>query len=221
MANRRYTQFFNTLHHYPVLLDCNFIVDAANGNGLGIRSLKSPGVQSVYMNTSAPLAGSGNPNPAAGEIVVKLADNYNGYFGGWSGFVGPAGASTTSAKANVINIITVLGTATTAQWVAAGLPIGVTPKVGVAFIGANASVIGGSAQTAIALAVGSNIDHIEVVGNSNLSISNAGIQSGLNGGGSIFYLRCLKNGVLTAPSNGTGIGLTFYMSNTRIEVDGA
>lgn len=36
----------------PVLIDCNFIVDSTNGNGLGIRSLKGQGVANVYMNTT-------------------------------------------------------------------------------------------------------------------------------------------------------------------------
>jgi len=35
----------------PVTIDCNFVVDSTNGNGLGIRSLKGSGVQAVYMNT--------------------------------------------------------------------------------------------------------------------------------------------------------------------------
>lgn len=216
MANRRFIQFFKTLHNEPVLLDCNFIVDVANGNGLGLRSLKGPGVAAVYMHTSAPLAGSGNPNPAAGEIVVKLQDNYNRVFSGFNSINGPVGASTTSSKANVINIITVLGTATLAQWLAVGLPAGVVPAVGVAFIGSTAAVIGGSAQTAVALAAGSGITNIESVGDGNLSISPQGASVALAGGGSIFYLRCLKNAVLTAPTDGSVISLAFYLSNTRI-----
>ena len=42
----------------PVLVDCNFIVDATNGNGLGIRSLKGQGVRNVYMATSASFTGT-------------------------------------------------------------------------------------------------------------------------------------------------------------------
>src|SRR5580698_1169620 len=50
-------------------IDCNFIVDSSNGNGLGIRSLKGSGCASVYMHTSATPA-AGNPNPASGYILV-------------------------------------------------------------------------------------------------------------------------------------------------------
>src|ERR1700733_3340333 len=42
----------------PVLIDCNFIVDSTNGNGLGQRSLKGQGVRQVYMATSASITGT-------------------------------------------------------------------------------------------------------------------------------------------------------------------
>ncbi len=42
----------------PVYIDCNFIVDAANGNGYGNRTLKGQGVKAVYMNSSASLTGT-------------------------------------------------------------------------------------------------------------------------------------------------------------------
>jgi hypothetical protein len=42
----------------PVLIDCNFIVDSANGNGYGNRTLKGQGVKAVYMNTSAAITGT-------------------------------------------------------------------------------------------------------------------------------------------------------------------
>lgn len=74
----------------PVLIDCNFIVDSTNGNGLGIRSLKGSGVQNVFMHTSAtPGLGANNylnPNPAAGYAMIQLNNNYNRYCGGFYGF---------------------------------------------------------------------------------------------------------------------------------------
>ena len=53
MSNRRGTQFFRTLHKEPWIVDCNFIVDPANGSGKGVRSLKGAGIQSVHMNSTA------------------------------------------------------------------------------------------------------------------------------------------------------------------------
>ena len=83
-------------HVTPVLVDCNFVVDPTNGNGLGIRNLKGQGVQNVFMHTSA-TPGKGpngllNPNPASGLIMIQFADNFTRYYGGFSGFVSPVGA---------------------------------------------------------------------------------------------------------------------------------
>lgn len=47
----------------PILVDCNFVVDSTNGNGLGIRNLKGPVVKNVFMYTSA-VPARGNPNPS-------------------------------------------------------------------------------------------------------------------------------------------------------------
>ena len=80
----------------PVLIDCNFVVDPANGNGLGIRSLKGQGVRNVFMHTSAtPGSNRGylNPNPAVGYAYVQLDSNYNRYLGGFSGFASPTSGS--------------------------------------------------------------------------------------------------------------------------------
>jgi Ice-binding-like len=69
MANRNYASGgkIYSMHVKPVLVDCNFVVDSTNGNGLGIRSLKGPLVANVFMHTTAtPGRSNGvlNPNPA-------------------------------------------------------------------------------------------------------------------------------------------------------------
>lgn len=70
----------------PVNLDLNFIVDAANANGLGVRSVKGQGVENVFMHTSqTPGRGPNNylnPNPAVGMALIQLAYNYNELKGG-------------------------------------------------------------------------------------------------------------------------------------------
>ncbi len=215
MANRWFTQFFYTLHKKPVLLDCNFIVDSSNANGLGIRSLKGPGISSVYMHTSATPA-AGNPNPAAGYILVKLQDSYNRYFGGGSGQVTPvSGTPLTTTVANVPNVIVSLGTATLAQWQAVGLPIGITPAVGVAFIATSAALIGGSAAVEVVATAGSGIDHIEVVGDTNLTLRPLGVT-----GGGYVILRCMLSNATATPADGTVIGLSFYLSSSFIQQQG-
>lgn len=221
MANRNYASGgkIYSMHTMPVMIDCNFVVTPTNASG--ITALKGPTVAQVYMNTSATPA-AGNPNPAAGIIVVKLQDNYNFLYNVDADFNGGTTTASTSTVANVINVISTLGTATTAQWVAKGLPVGVTPALGVPFIASSSGVIGGSAQTILATAAGAGIDHIETVGNPNLSIAPTGafIASSLSGQGSIFYLRCYKNTVLTAPTTGALIRLRFYLSNSSVTVQG-
>ena len=214
MANRNFASGgkIYSMHVMPVLLDCNFVVDSTNGNGLGIRNLKGPGISAVYMHTSSTPA-PGNPNPAPGTIVVQLSDSYNRYFGGFSGQEGPLGSSVTAPSgAGAPVVITSLGTATPAQWVAAGVPASITPAVGVSFIAANGSTIGGGVT--VAPPTYSGIDHIELVGDPNLSIQSTA--TGINQ----LIFNCLNAGTVTAPANGSVISLSFYLSNSSILIQG-
>jgi hypothetical protein len=197
----------------PVLLDCNFVVDNANGNGLGIRSLKGAGISNVFMHTTATPA-PGNPNPAPGVIVVQLDDTYFRYYGGFDGFVSPSsGTSLTATTANGLYTITSLGTATPAQWQAVGLPVGLIPTIGQSFIATASATIGGGATVQAPAAAGSGIDHIEVFGDPNQTLNNPG---GINQ----ILLQCFDAGAVTAPANGTVIGLSFYLSNSSVVVQG-
>jgi len=206
---------------YPVLLSCNFIVDSTNGNGLGIRSLKGSGIANVFMHTSAsPGVGNysvTNPNPASGVILVQLTNNFNRYLGSMgSGFVSPvSGTPLTSTTAHTAYVIVSLGTATLAQWQAKGFPVGMTPAVGAAFIATATGSIGGSA--AVEVATSSGIDSIEVIGDPNQTLQNSNMYQNL---GAQMVLQCLTSGVLTAPANGSVVGLNFYMSNSSVQVNG-
>ena len=89
----------------PVLIDCNFVVDSANGNGLGIRSLKGAGVRNVFMHTTATAGksrGMTNPNPAAGFALIQLDNNYNRYAGGFCGAVSPISGSPLAINATAL-----------------------------------------------------------------------------------------------------------------------
>lgn len=218
MSNRRDIQFTYNPHNKLTLLDCSFIVDSTNGNGFGVRSVKKSGrVATVFMHTTvtpgiAPSTGQLNPNPAAGYIVVSLSDNYNAYLGGGAGFVSPTtGSPSASITAGNVYVIASLGSSTLAQWQTAGLASQIVPAVGVSFVAAvTGSIAGGG--TAIST-VYAGIDHIEVVGDANLMNSNN--PSVLSGSvGMQLILACYKNGVLTAPTNGSVIGLTFNLNNS-------
>ena len=221
MANRNWSSGgkIYSMHVKPVLLDCNFVVDSTNGNGLGIRSLKGPAIQAVYMHTSATPA-AGNPNPAAGTIVIQLADKYNRSFSGFNAIVSPvSGSPLTSTTAGVPVIIVSLGSASLAQWQAKGLPLGISPAVGVSFVPTASGTIGGSAAVEIAAAAGSNVCTIETLGDPNLSINpNPAANQGF--GGQII-LQCRDYaGALAAPANGSVISIAMYLSDSSITVQG-
>jgi len=222
MANRNFASAgkIYSMHVMPVLLDCNFVVDSTNGNGLGIRNLKGPAVSAVYMHTSATPA-AGNPNPGTGVIILQLADNYNRYFGGFSGTVSALGSASAAITANTTYVIESLGTTTAAQWVTAGVPANMLnlnglPQPGLAFVAATSETIPGSPLVAPIAAAGSGIDHIEIVGDPNVSISPLPISST---GGQII-LQCFSGGVQTAPANGSVISLSTYLSNSSITIQG-
>lgn len=92
----------------PVLIDCNFIVDASNSNGLGIRALKGQGVENVFMHTSSS-AGRGpngylNPNPASGYALIQLSANYNRYLGSFSGFASPTSGGNVAINGSALTV---------------------------------------------------------------------------------------------------------------------
>jgi hypothetical protein len=214
MANRYFKQFMSSIHNKPVLVDFSFVVDSTNGNGLGVRSLKGSGlIESVFMATSATpgsVNGVTNPNPAAGYIVVNLQDNYARFLGSWGGFVAPnSGTTATTVTLGQPYVIASLGTATTAQWVAKGFPVGVIPAIGAAFIASATGTIGGAATVVQPVATGSGIDHIEALGDPNQTITSPN-----SAGGGAIILACYKNTAITAPANGTVIGLEFYFNNS-------
>lgn len=226
MANRNFPNSrIYTGHYMPVLLDCNFVVDSTNGNGLGIRSLKGPFIKAAFMHTSATPA-SGNPNPASGTIVVQFMDNYSRSYSGFNASVSPVSGSAlkvdnSALTAGVAYIITTLGNSTAAQWAALGVPIGVTPAVGVSFIAASVGA-GSNTSTSRVMATaaaGSNIMSIEIVGDPNLSI--APNPASAQGYGASFILQCRDHtGAIAAPADGTVISLAFYLSNSSVTLQG-
>jgi hypothetical protein len=218
-----FRQFVMTPHNALVALDFNFIVDQANGNGLGIRSLKGQGIKAVYMNTSATPAGP--VNPAAGYIYVQLEDSYNRYLYGVNGVVVPStGAPISISGAGVLTvgipyIIASVGTSTAANWQAVGLPVGITPAVGVSFF---ATATGGGTGTGSVVASGvSGIDQIVVVGNPSLTL---GFQAPLVGTSAPYLiLKCIgatnastTTQIAVQPAAGSVIGLTAFLSNSSV-----
>lgn len=214
MANRNFTQKMFTLRNYPVLLDCNFIVN--NANASGITALKGPGIANVFMHTTTTPT-TGSPNPEAGTAIVFLQDNYKRYLGNFSGFVSALSGSnlTTGLTVGRAYTITVLGASTLAQWQTAGLTRGITPALGVTFIAEATSIAGGGAVQA---PVSAGIDSIELVNDPNATLNFQG--SPAVGAGPYLIIRFLNAGAATAPANGSTCHLAFYLSNSSINSQG-
>lgn len=190
----------NKLYQYevkPVLVNCQFTVTPTNG--LGITSLKGAGVANVFMHTSTtPSAGTGgitNPNPASGIIVVQLQNNFAKLLGMQSAIQAPTATTLTATAANVTYVITALGSATTAQWVAKGLPVGITPAVGVAFVATATGTIGGSA--AVQTPTTSGVTALEIIGDPTVSLQNSNIYQ--NGGAQILLQAMGPSSTSSAP----------------------
>jgi hypothetical protein len=225
------TTWINRGHFYaphvtPVLVDCNFVVDSTNGNGLGIRNLKGQGIKNIFMNTSAtPGSNNGylNPNPAAGYILVQFADNFNRYYGGFSGFVSPVSGTpilvTTGVTAGLAYTIVSVGTTTTAQWQSLGLPAGVTPAVGATFIAPATATTTGTGAIEVPLSTHAGVQTMTVIGDPNTTISPIPMGSTPYVGGWL-TAACLNANALTAPADGSVIGMAFYMSQSSVVVLG-
>lgn len=213
-------------HVTPVIVDCNFLVD--NSVGLGISALKGQGVANVFMHTvTTPVVGPNgylNPNPAAGYILVQLADNFNKLFlmdhtiqsplSGTPILVAGAGVAV-----GVAYTITVVGTTTYAGWVSLGMPPGITPAVGVSFIAKATTTAAGTGAVQVPLVAHSGIDHMEIIGSPALSLGPIPVGGSSYVGGWIL-ISCELNTALTAPTNGSLISLGFYLSQSSVVVAG-
>jgi len=233
MANRNYPSGgkIYTGHVKPLLFDCNFVVDSTNGNGLGIRSLKGPYVQNVFMHTTqTPGAGNTNPatpnfavtnpNPASGLIVVQFTDNFYRSYSGFNAIASPASGSAlkidnSALTAGQAYIITTLGNATAAKWKAIGVPAGVTPAVGVSFIAASNGGSGNTLTSRVMVASTSGITDIETVGDPNLSIAPSVTAQGF---GAQMILQCLAPTI--AVTSGTAGNAVTLNAGTTLEATG-
>ena len=224
MANRAWMNFGHMYANatLPAMVSFNFVVDSTNGNGLGIRSLKSNGyVRNVFMHTSAtPGSNNGvtNPNPAAGVIYVQLADNYARALNSMSSTIAPTTGSplaiTSGLTVGQAYIVVSQGTSTNADFAAIGLQAGLTPTQGQAF---TATSTGSGSGSGTVIAVGNTgIDHIEGVGDPNQSNG----PQGASNQGAYSILQCMLNTTVTAPNNNTVIAFTFLLDNSSVNVDG-
>lgn len=229
-------------HYYsnitqPAKLDWNFIVDSANGNGLGVRSIKSNGyVENVFMHTSSTpgVGGNGltNPNPLVGFALIQFKSTYNVYLGGFSGFVSTVQTSTkidnSALTVGQAYVITTLGDATLANWQSIGVNKGITPAVGTSFI-ATAVGVPGEANTSLSrvmLPKPSGILCVEAIGDPSANkTSNIAVNSGQYLLVQFLAPTLSTNAygqpmIPTAPVDGCTIGMSAFFDLSSVTIDG-
>lgn len=188
-----------------------------NGRMVGLTgAVTLSNTNAVTRPTPAGPTGGGS----AGVIVIQLQDNYNKVLKGFKSIVSPvSGTPLTSTTAGTAVIIVSLGTATAAQWQAAGLPKGITPAVGVSFVPIASGLIGGGAAVEIASTTGSGITTIETIGDPNLSVAPDPTQNQGFGAQIIMQARDYT-GANAAPADGTVISLAILLNNSGVTVSG-
>lgn len=210
----------------PGRIDLSFIVNSSDSAGLGITSLKSNGyVENVFMHTSAtPGTNNGhlNPNPAVGIALIQFKNNYKVFLGSQYTIQSPVtGGSLTTTVANVAYQIVTVGTTTTAQWVAKGLPVGVTPAAGVSFVAIASGALGGTG-TFKALGV-SGISSMEIMGSTILS-NNSSIAANSGVYMMVQFLGATSSSVTTliptAPADTCVIGMQAFFDISSVTIDG-
>lgn len=203
----------------PQSVFLSFIVSAESG--VGVTSLKSNGyVEYVFMHTTTtPSSTNGflNPNPSSGFAVIKLKNNFNVFLGIKSDITAPA--TTTTATSTVTGspyVITALGTATAAQWSAAGLTAGFTAAVGQTFVAIQTATIGGSAT--VGTPGVSNVGAISVVGDPQAELANANIAS--NAGAYLLVQFEDFAGAAVAPTALSVVRMELSFDRSSVTIDG-
>jgi hypothetical protein len=196
-------------------------------NGLGVTSVKSNGYANyVFMHTSTtPTATAGitNPNPPSGYAMIGLKNNFNAFLGYRWSISYPAGSTgTTSTTAASVYTITALGTTTTAQWQAVGVPAWVTPAVGVTFVATASQAIGGTGTVGVPGVP--NIGAVTVVGDPNTTIASSSLAQ-YGGAYLLLQFNAATNSSTTtfapaAPTAASIVRLELFYDGSSVTIDG-
>lgn len=184
----------------------------------GAVTLSAAATVNVQSLLAVPLGG--NPNPAPGYAWVQFNNNFNYYLANLASFQAPnsgtnVAVNSTSLTVGQPYVISVLGTSTAADWVALGLPAGLTAAVGQSFFALVTGSGSGSGQVQVPSVSG--VNSVEVVGSPVLSISNSNISQN---GGAWVLLQFLSNGVLGAPVDGSVCSMVFHFDGSSVTIDG-
>lgn len=204
MANRNFPAHKAfSFHMMPVRLDAQIAIGAAGAptivTGLGINSIT---------------------RLSAGTYQIQFQDNYPQFLTMESALESPVTGSAIAGGSFVVTTvyqIVTLGTTTQAQWVAAGVPSGITAAPGVIF---KAATIGAGNGTVKAIGA-SGIPSVELIGNPQVMLNNQPYQQ--NQGGYL-VIQCLgptSSSVTTSipvdPPNGSTLVLEIWMNNSSVQ----
>lgn len=202
MANRNYpAKFIYGMHLMPVRLDATISIGASGAptitNGLGIKSIT---------------------RLVAGVYQIQLQDNYAQFLDLDVNFASPVSGSAVpggSFSVGTVYQIVTLGSTTQAQWVAAGVPSGITAAPGVVF---KAATVGAGTGTVKVLG-NSGIGTFEIIGSGMLSYQpfNAGT-------GGLITFQCLAptsssvtTSIPTDPASGSTMFLELFLNNSNVQ----
>lgn len=230
MANRAWMNFGKSYENLtmPGKVNLQFTVDATQVSG--ISGLKSNGyVKAVYMHSTN--GSPSTPNPAAGIIAIQLRDNYSSFIDLEARVQAPVTGSNIAINGTGLTVgnvyqITVLGTSTTADFQLCGLPAGLIPAVGMAFVATHTGDGAGTGSGQVKAIGVSAISSMEMMGNSQTELGPQGVS---NQGGYL-YIQCLAPTISTgayiapmiptAPAAGSVIYMTLSFDNSSVTVDG-
>ncbi len=142
----------------PVQIDVSIPIGASGAIG----TISGPGVKAAT-------------RLAAGVIQLQMQDNYNTFLYGKAIAVSPQTGSAVNDGSFTIGDTYQIVTVGTTTWNSYGLPAGVTPAVGAAFVATSA---GGAGTGTAKLVTSSNVSHIELAGDPTLTIAPTGVGNG-------------------------------------------
>ncbi len=194
MALRNYlSQKLFNWHAYPVQMDAQVTIGASGAPTLVTSSSAysiptSRGIKSITRLTT-------------GIYQVQLDDNFSQLLDYAARFTAGQGGTVNmgSLSTGTVYQILTLGTSTQAQWVAAGLPVGVTAAVGQVFKAAGAGAGNGTTKLLVANAV-SRIELMTNPSGADTMLNNQPFTQGLGGGYITF--QCIAStsvGTVAAP----------------------
>lgn len=217
MANRNFPQSrIFSMHLKPVQLDLLVSIGASGAPTIvppGTLA-KQPGIASITRLST-------------GTYQIQLQDNYSQLLDFGVTAISPVTGSAVSGGAfvssTIYQIVTV-GTTTQAQWVAAGVPNGITAAPGVIFKAAGA---GAGSGTVKALGVSGANNAFEVLGSPNAMLTMRPYtgpgNAGTSGGGFINF-QCLgptatanTAPIPTDPANGSELMIYILLSDSSVQ----